>query len=111
MNSRGRINCPSESCPAGLFIPSSRRGLPLRLPDESGSGGPVNPSGVAAFFIALRALVPSGLACALARPPYGEARTAIWASRWAKLPDAARCLFDRRRRAAAFFEVDLGAEE
>ena len=39
----------------------------------------------------LRALVPFGLACVLARPPYhGEAQTAIWAARWAKLPDAAR---------------------
>jgi hypothetical protein len=38
----------------------------------------------------LRALVPSGLACVLARPPYGEAQTAIWAARRAKMPDAAR---------------------
>ena len=105
MNSRGRINCPSESCPAGRFIPSSRRGLPLRLPDESGWRRPLWQQPGSPPFIALRTLVHSGLACVLARPPYDEAQTAIWAARWAKLPNAARSLFDRRRRAAAFFEV------
>src|ERR1700682_5023284 len=88
MNSRGRINCPSESCLAGC---SSRlqRGLPPRSRQRGVSGGPVATTRVAAF-IGLRALVPSGLACVLARPPYGEAQTAIWAPRWAKLPDGAR---------------------
>jgi hypothetical protein len=55
------------------------------------------------FIFALRALVPSGLACVLARPPYGEAQTAIWAARRAKLPDAARRFSSHLRRAANIF--------
>jgi hypothetical protein len=57
-------------------------------------------------FIALRALVPSGLACVLARPLYDEAQTAIWVARWAKLPKAARRRLITQRRAANFLKFN-----
>jgi hypothetical protein len=89
MNSRGRINCLAKVV---WRVVHSRlqRGLPPRSRQSGASGGrgavlyPWSP-----LFIALRALVPSGLACVLARPPYGEAQPALWAARWAKSPDEA----------------------
>jgi hypothetical protein len=52
MNSRGRINCPSESCPAACSLAVSRRGLPPSGHKVAG-GGPVATTRVAAL-IALR---------------------------------------------------------
>jgi hypothetical protein len=82
MNSRGLAGCslpgPSAVCPCAY----QTKAAAAAFEEDNTSRSPP--------LFALRALVPSGLACVLARPPYGEAQTAIWAARWAKLPDGAR---------------------
>ena len=90
MNLRGQFDALRSKGPAGYVHSQLHRDLPSRSGrkwlrrswEKQHLGSPP--------FIALRALVPSGLACVLARPPYGEAQTAIWAARWAKLPVAVR---------------------
>jgi hypothetical protein len=87
-----------------LFIPALQSALPaLRTKRLAAALGRMATPGSPPLF-ALRALVPSGLACVLARPPYGEAQTAIWAVRWAKLPDGGPAFFfSVERRAANIF--------
>lgn len=78
--------------PAGCSLPAPGVACP-RVPDKVAPAAAVGcPLPMVAAFYCIAPRWSFRSARALARPPYGEAQTAIWAARWAKLPDAARRL-------------------